>query len=170
MKLTGQKLKEKREASRLTISEVSLATKINPKVLAAMENGEMESLPATIFLRGFVRSYAGFLKMNVTEVLTVFSQELEESAVKEAPLAPPPPTTPEKKVDVNGEGSGTFRMFLVGGILVLIALIMGVRALIQKYEHERTVETSTELTAGKTETGDEVKPGTDATPNAAVAK
>jgi cytoskeletal protein RodZ len=149
MKLTGQKLKEKRDALRLTISEVSLATKINPKVLVAMENGDLENLPATTFLRGFVRSYAGYLKMNVGEALTLFNQEIGEAGKKETMQ----PVVLEKHhgsgapVDVNGEGSGTFRALIVGCILLLILLIIGVRGLIQKYERERSVETSTDIVA-----------------------
>src|SRR4051794_38899055 len=109
MKLTGQKLRETREAARLTISEVSLATKINPKVLTAMENGETDHLPAKTFLRGFVKAYAQFLKMNPTEVLALFSQELGEAAAhKEAMEAPvEEPSSNSSGMDVNGEGSGT---------------------------------------------------------------
>lgn len=152
MKLTGQKLKEKREAARLTISEVSLATKINPKVLMAMEAGDSEHLPAKTFLRGFVRSYAGFLKMNAEEVLETFNQELGEAAQKEAVEAPgaePKKEAAPAKVDVNGEGSGTFRMFIIGGILVLIVLIIGVRSVVQKYERERHTDTASDLSASK---------------------
>jgi cytoskeletal protein RodZ len=157
MKLTGQKLKEKRESARLTISEVSLATKINPKVLTAMEAGDAEHLPAKTFLRGFVRAYAGFLKMNVAEVLELFTQETGEGAQKEVVAsqaqAPEVKTKPKKetasKVDVDGEGSGTFRMFVIGGILVLIVLIIGVRSVVQKYERERSVDAASDLSASK---------------------
>jgi cytoskeleton protein RodZ len=157
MKLTGQKLKETRESARLTISEVSLATKINPKVLTAMEAGDAEHLPARTFLRGFVRAYAGFLKMNVAEVLELFTQELNEGLPKEAaPLAVPATAevkakskATSSKVDVDGEGSGTFRMFIVGGILLLVVMIIGVRSIVQKYERERNVDTTSDLSAIK---------------------
>ena len=144
MKLTGQKLREKREASHLTISEVSLATKINPKVLTAMEMGDAENLPAKTFLRGFVRSYANYLKMNADEVLAVFSQELGEAAAqKEAQeQVPKEKEAPSNNsVDVNGERSGALRMFVVGGILVLIVLIIGIRSLIQNINARERLKT-----------------------------
>jgi cytoskeletal protein RodZ len=153
MKITGAKLKEKRESLSLTISEVSLATKINPKVLNAMENGDTAHLPAKTFLRGFVRAYAGYLKMNVEETLALFSQELGEvakealeaaAAKKEAEAA-----SNSSSVDVTGEGTNTFRMFVIGGILILIVMIIGVRSLIQKYEHERATEALSEIQSGK---------------------
>ena len=56
MKKTGQLLKGKRESVNLSISEVALATKINPKILTAIENGDEAGLPAKTFLKGFIRS------------------------------------------------------------------------------------------------------------------
>lgn len=157
MKLTGQKLREKRESARLTISEVSLATKINPKVLMAMEVGDSEHLPAKTFLRGFVRAYAGFLKMNVAEVLELFNQELGEAQAAaapkeetEAPVDEPEKVKPvAKKVDVDGEGNNAFRMFIIGGILFLIIAIIGVRSIVQKYERERNTDAAPDLSASK---------------------
>jgi cytoskeleton protein RodZ len=151
MKLTGQKLREKREQVHLTIGEVSLATKINPKVLNAMEAGDSLHLPAKTFLRGFVRSYAGYLKMNVDEVLVLFSEETGEVPKEATAVAPAENSkdTTHHQVELNGEGSNTFRMVVVGSVLVLIVMIIGVRALIQKYERERAIESSAELTAGK---------------------
>src|ERR1700742_4092075 len=105
MKLTGQKLREKRESIHLTISEVSLATKINPKVLIAMENGDLEHLPAKTFLRGFVRSYAGYLRINATELLALFNEEIGETEKKEpVPTDVSEPAQPSPRVDVNAEG------------------------------------------------------------------
>ncbi len=60
MKKTGQLLKDKRESANLSLSEVALATKINPKILTAIELGEEKNLPAKTFLKGFLRSYALF--------------------------------------------------------------------------------------------------------------
>lgn len=143
---TGKKLKEQRENSHLTISEVSLATKINSKVLAAMENGDRDQLPAKTFLRGFVRSYAAFLKMDVDDVLETFNKEMQESAKdqQETPMEEMVATT---QVDVDGEGSGTLRMFVVGGILILIGLIIGVREVIKKYQAERVTDANPAISA-----------------------
>lgn len=143
---TGKKLKEQRENSHLTISEVSLATKINSKVLAAMENGDRDQLPAKTFLRGFVRSYAAFLKMDVDDVLETFNKEMQESA-KDQQETPVEEMVATAQVDVDGEGSGTLRMFVVGGILILIGLIIGVREVIKKYQAERVTDANPAISA-----------------------
>ncbi len=150
MKNTGALLKTKRESSNFSLSEVALATKINPKILAAIENGDEKNLPAKTILKGFVRSYALFLKMDVDSVMRSFQDE----------MGGPPPTTPvltnepvkpsknessPKSRRVDEESSNGLRTVAVVVIVLLIGLIIGVRELIEKYQRERVVEASTDL-------------------------
>lgn len=72
MEVTGKIFKENRIKAKLTIDEVSLATKINVKVLNAIEEGNKENLPAFTFLRGFVRTYAKFLKLDEESIMNTF--------------------------------------------------------------------------------------------------
>src|ERR1044072_2743504 len=114
MKKTGELLKQKRESTGLSLSEVALATKINPKVLTAIENGDETSLPAKTFLKGFVRSYALFLKMDVDEVMRSFTEEtggpapqpVHEAYQKPSEAAPPKPS---KRKKVHEEGASGMR-------------------------------------------------------------
>lgn len=76
MKITGQILKENRERKQMTIAEVSLATKITTKTIAAIEDGNPDNLPPKTFLRGFVRSYALYLGLDVDEILRTFQEEM----------------------------------------------------------------------------------------------
>ncbi len=82
MKKTGELLKKAREDKRLSLHEVALFLKINSRVLQAIEDGDASHLPARTFLRGFIQSYAKFLKLDPSAVLQVFTDE----------SAPPPPT------------------------------------------------------------------------------
>lgn len=75
MSEVGQKFKVAREKRGISIQEVGLSLKINPRVIAAIENGERESLPARTFLRGFVKSYAQFLRMDLKDVMDEFMKE-----------------------------------------------------------------------------------------------
>ena len=76
MKITGQILKENRLRKGVTISEVSLSTKITIKTLQAIEEGDPLNLPPKTFLRGFVRSYAVFLGLDPEEILRTFHEEM----------------------------------------------------------------------------------------------
>lgn len=72
----GEKLREARERSDLTIQDVSERTKIRTDHVAALEEGNYEVFSAPVYIRGFVRSYATMMKLNVPEVLGLLDQEL----------------------------------------------------------------------------------------------
>lgn len=71
----GEKLKKIRSEYRISLSEVSKQTKIQIKYLEYLENGEYEKLPAEVYVRGFVRSYAHFLGTDETVLVKLYEQE-----------------------------------------------------------------------------------------------
>jgi len=139
MKKTGEFLKQKRENLELSLSEVALATKISPKVLAAIESGDTSQLPAKTFLKGFVRSYAVYLKANVDEVMSLFQEEMGGPAADRSMVESHRNETSSPRKSVDDESSSGFRAMAIGAIVVLIGLIIGVRELIEKYQKEKVV-------------------------------
>lgn len=87
MKKVGELLRTEREKKGLSLHEIGLSLKINPKILKAIEDGDTTQLPAKTFLRGFIRSYAQYLKLNVEEVLELFSSEFGTTK-PEVPFVP----------------------------------------------------------------------------------
>ena len=143
MKKTGQLLKDKREGAKLSLSEVALATKINPKILTAIENGDEPNLPSKTFLKGFIRAYAVFLKMDVDTVLRSYQEESGAPPVERVHEAYKTGTPAQSgRRQVVEENSSGMRTAAVIVIVVLIGLIIGVRELIEKYQHEKLVETA----------------------------
>ena len=55
---TGARLREAREARGLTLESLSRATRVQPRVLAAIERNDVAALPPRPYGRSFVRSYA----------------------------------------------------------------------------------------------------------------
>ena len=53
-------LKEHRESKSIQIEEISEYTKINPKYIEAIEEGNFDILP-NVYMRLFLRSYASYL-------------------------------------------------------------------------------------------------------------
>ena len=92
MSNTGELLKKTREEQGLSIHEVSLALKINSKILQAIEDGDKNHLPAKTFLRGFVRSYASYLHLDQKSTMDAFSSEYGSTLPKSN--ARPAPETP----------------------------------------------------------------------------
>ena len=60
----GDKLRQTREALNLSLEDVAKAISLRPNILAKLENNEFvqKNIPST-FLRGYVRSYAKFLRI-----------------------------------------------------------------------------------------------------------
>lgn len=76
MKITGELLKSERTRKNLSIQDVAFALKLSPKIISAIEAGETENLPAKTFIRGFVKSYAQYLKIDVDQVMRQFQEEM----------------------------------------------------------------------------------------------
>ena len=72
----GEKLREARERANLSVHDVSESTKIRTDHIVALEEGNFDVFSAPVYIRGFVRNYAGVLKLNVTETLAQLDQEL----------------------------------------------------------------------------------------------
>jgi len=88
VKKTGEVLRKAREEKGLSLHEVGIFLKINTRILQAIENGDLSKLPAKTFLRGFVQSYAKYLKLNSEEVLALFQSELKPQH-EESPIETP---------------------------------------------------------------------------------
>lgn len=82
----GIKLYEERARKKLTLEEVSKATKIKLSFLLAIETGEYVRLPSSTYAHGFVRNYAKFLGLPENEILALFKREYDgEKFVKVLP-------------------------------------------------------------------------------------
>jgi len=151
MKKAGQILKEEREKKNLSLHEIGMSLKINPKTLQAMEEGDLAKLPSKSFLKGFVKSYAAYLKLDVNEVLNAFQNESDyvgnksaESVSLEKPkeiLANPVELIKRKTPESNDEESLINNKFLLTGIAVFfVFIIVGVAKLVDKYQKERQID------------------------------
>jgi cytoskeleton protein RodZ len=77
----GARLREARESSGMTISDVANRLKFAPDRIAALEEGDFSKLQGTTFVRGFVRSYARLLQLDEEPLLDA----LPATAVNEPP-------------------------------------------------------------------------------------
>lgn len=89
----GELLKSEREKRGLSLHEIGMSLKINPKILKAIEDGDQANLPAKTFLRGFVKTYAQYLRLDVNQALEMFQEEYGGTRVE--PPTPAQPTAPQ---------------------------------------------------------------------------
>jgi cytoskeletal protein RodZ len=71
----GEELRRERELRRITLREVSEATKITLRYLEALEKNEFDQLPGGVFNRGFVRAYAQFIGVDPEAMVTAYLLE-----------------------------------------------------------------------------------------------
>jgi transcriptional regulator with XRE-family HTH domain len=112
----GEKLSKFRGEARLTVSDVAKATKIQAKYIEALEKGDYNNLPADVYVRGYLRSYARYL--NIEEKSLVRLYEQERSITKTIT-----PDTPRKNVFAE-ENKRTYvitsKALVMGGIVIAI--------------------------------------------------
>lgn len=72
----GVRLKEAREAKGLSLEDIQKMTKIQPRYLKAIENGEFSLLPGNFYARAFIKEYASAVGLDSNELLQAYSHEL----------------------------------------------------------------------------------------------
>lgn len=71
----GEKLKKLRTDKRISLNEVSRATRIQVKYLECLEEDNFDKLPVDVYTRGFLRSYADFLGVDGQILLKLYDKE-----------------------------------------------------------------------------------------------
>lgn len=83
--MLGDILRKERERQNLTVKDIERDTSIRGLYLSAIENGEYDLLPGEVYLKGFIRSYAEYLKLDGAALL---QQYYAEKGPIEAPVNP----------------------------------------------------------------------------------
>jgi cytoskeleton protein RodZ len=105
----GQQLKARRQALRMSLAQVEIATKIRGKFLTALESGDYSSLPNDIYSRGFVQHYANHLGLDGVKIAAAYA--LERGGVAKGETRAPRLERPRRLVF-------TGRLVTVGGVLL----------------------------------------------------
>lgn len=77
-RFTGSSLKGIRESMGIDLKQISQKTKINRENLEYLEEERFESLPALVYVRGFIMEYAKALNLDPHSVADSYLQSLHE--------------------------------------------------------------------------------------------
>ena len=113
MESLGKILKEARLKANISLGQIARETKIAKKYLEALENEEYSAFPGETYLKGFLKSYCDFLKLNSRDILNMY----EKIKIAETP-------TPIDKLILKPKFN--FRPFIV--IVSLIIILSGIIA------------------------------------------
>lgn len=86
----GARLRQAREARGLTIDAVSRTTRVQPRVLSAIEQNDSFSLPPRPYGRGFVRAYAAEVGLDPDATVREFFSQFAVPEEMPAPAEPIP--------------------------------------------------------------------------------
>jgi len=130
MATVAQHLRAAREAQKLSINQIAEVTKIRTDHLRALEDGNYNIFAAPVYIRGFVRNYATFLKLDVPQVMAALDSELGRNEK----FAVPPPLSNEPKGAMDfvtlqlSKLNWRIGVTVVGGAIVLILLVVVITA------------------------------------------
>ena len=89
MTSVGQHLRALREAKRMSLAEVSRATRVPVASVERIEADRFDELPGEVFVRGFLRAYARALEVPVDDVLARYTASRRVAWVTPLPITSP---------------------------------------------------------------------------------
>ena len=81
----GEELKREREFREISLREISEATKINMRMLEAIERDNYGALPGGIFNRNFIRAYAEFIGLDPEIAVRKYQVQTAQSEEQKLP-------------------------------------------------------------------------------------
>lgn len=114
----GETLQRARQTKGITIEDAERVTRIPRKYLEALEMENYGILPAPVYARGFLRSYAGYLGLDPKELLPFFPV----GHVEEPKLEPLPEVRQPRTWNMNG----VIAMSVVAGLIAVVVLLYSV--------------------------------------------
>lgn len=115
MPTVAEQLHAAREAQKLSVQKVADATKIRTDHIRALEVGNFNVFSAPVYIRGSVRNYAAWLKLDVPKIMEELDNELNRSEK----YSEPPPLSEESVTALDRV------MFLLAKLNLKAALVIG---------------------------------------------
>ena len=86
----GEYLRKERESRSVSLEEISAATRIRKVFLEAIEGDDTDTLPAEVFVIGFLKPYASYVGLDRDEVVLQYKRYLDSLKNVKEIVAPPP--------------------------------------------------------------------------------
>jgi cytoskeleton protein RodZ len=161
----GEFLRQARERRRLTLEQIAGETKIAPRLLTSLEQGNVQPMPKGMYRRAMLRAYAESVGLDTEAALTEFERTFEEPPARETPLPTLPVPSPRHesaRIAPWARRAWPLVMIAVG---LAVAIALGVWTLTS--DSPQVVATDDQLTNG---TAPAAQPVTAAPPQSTPAR
>jgi hypothetical protein len=125
--LVGEILKKRREELGRDLREISNNLRIRYDYLKALEDGDLEKLPAEVYIKGYIQEYAKMLNMDPEPLINTYT-------LQSAPSLQENNNIPQKK----GVHKNRFRMghVLIPSVLIVLLIVASFQLLPPKKKFE----------------------------------
>lgn len=115
----GSLLRKARNASDLSVQNIAERLRLSVDIVEALENDDTQKLPAPIFVRGYIRSYASLVDLAENRVIKCYNEMSGEEPVASLSTV----RLNDTAVDVGGKWRRILP-FVIVAMLVLLGLIV----------------------------------------------
>ena len=122
MATVSEQLRLAREQQQLDVYQVAEVTKIKTDHIRALESGTYDIFPAPVYIRGFTRTYAGMLKLDVPRLIADLDAELSRD--ERFRDHPPLTNTPRSPLDFVMLQLSRLNWRIALGLLVAVILLI----------------------------------------------
>jgi len=112
----GKYLSQQRELRGMSREDICRETKIPPSLVAALEEGQFERLPARIFVLNYIRAYAHVIGMEPEEAVLRYEE------VDKATPAPSPAVLEQERRKKAWMGLGVFVLVVALGAYAFLVV------------------------------------------------
>jgi cytoskeleton protein RodZ len=120
--LPGAVLRAAREANGYSLSEISQVLKFSVRQLEALESDDYSTLQGSTFIRGFVRSYARYLKLDEAPLLAALEPKAPVVSAEVQPIESTGAEMPTGSPDGSKRAYGVAAGVLLLGVLAWFAM------------------------------------------------
>ncbi|MCC1497302.1 RodZ domain-containing protein [Alcanivorax sp. 1008] len=109
--LPGERLRSGRQALGLSEADIAARMHLSVSYVRALEADDYKRLPSAAFVRGYIKNYAKLVNLPADELVSLFQQIDQESAIEEPATLPP------------GSPAHDRRLWWVGGAIGFVVAI-----------------------------------------------
>ena len=160
----GSQLAAKREQLGWTVAEVASHLKLAPRQIEAMEADNYAALPTMVMTRGFIRSYAKLLDLDVSDALAAISPAAAAQPVRASTHGQLSTPFSESRFSLMGRSKFAYKWLVVLAVLLLllaVAIRLDVLPVLQNTLQSLTEKSARSATAASEEAAAAASTGTD---------
>ena len=86
----GRYFQKSREEKKVSLESIARETRIKRDFLQAIEEDSFQLIPCETYVRGFIRSYAKFMRLNAEELIDLYNLQVEPQKNQPAESADSP--------------------------------------------------------------------------------